>query len=303
MSGARRAQGLALALAAVGVADAARAQEAQVMVRPPRARVGDPVVLVATVRAPAGARIEFPPVVNAAESVEALDPRVVRTHREGALEVAEATWRLVAWDTGQQALPLGDAVVTVGSAVTRLPLATQVVAVETVLPRDTARRDPRPARDVVDTGRPWYDVILPWLVPLVVLALAWGIWRRNRRERPPAPTEARDAEAAFARLEAARLGGVGEPGREVAIATEIVRDFLAARYDGADVALTTAEVTRWVAPGDGAVRAAVADLLAWADLVKYARRPVNADEAAAFVARARSVVRQCGARVTHREAA
>ncbi|MBI3791222.1 MAG: hypothetical protein HY275_10135 [Gemmatimonadetes bacterium] len=288
MSGTAARWGLVLALAgaarllAQGATPDASGPAVMVTVRPERARIGDPIVLVATVRAPAGATVEFPSVVNASESVDALDPRVVRVQARDGAVLAEATWRLVAWDTGTLALPLADAVVTTAGVATRVPLGARVVIVQSVLPADTSKREPRPVRAIVDTGRPWYDVVLPWLVPVVALFLGYLIWRRNRRERPPPPAAERAADRAFAQLAAGAFGAIGEPGREVAIATEIVRDFLAARFPGAEVALTTAEVAAHLPLRDPAVRTALTELLTFADLVKYARRGVNAEEAQAF---------------------
>ena len=263
-----------------------------VTVRPEHANVGDPVIVTARVTARAGSTIEFPAAVAVGEALEALDPRVVRVRTSGGEVVAEATWRLVAWDTGAHPLPLGDALVTTNEASERVPLATLLLTVESVLPADTARRAPRAARDVIMLPQPWWDVILPWFVPFLVVALGAAIWRRNRRDRPPPPTARREAERAFARLAEAAWGPAGEPAREVAIATEIVRDFLAARYPGAPVALTTAELVERLPPGSATTRAALVELLVTSDLVKYARHGVNADEAAAFAARARSVLAQ-----------
>ncbi len=267
-------------------APSAAASQATVTVRPDRATVGDPIVVTARVSAPPGAIIEFPSVVNAAEAIEALDPRVVHVRRGGSEVVAEATWRLVAWDTGAHALPIGDATVTLNGTLTRVPLSTMILTVTSVLPADSSKRLPRPARDIIAVEAPWWDTWSPWLVPLLVLALVWAIWRRNRKERPAPPTARRDAERAFTRLEAGALGAAGEPAREVAIATEIIRDFLAARYPGADVALTTAELLPMVPLRAAADKATLAELLAFADLVKYARRHVNPREAEAFTARA-----------------
>ncbi len=269
---------------------AQQAPQATVTIKPERVTVGDPVVVTARVSAPIGAVIEFPSVVNAGESIEALDPRVVHVRTGGNEVVAEATWRVVAWDTGAHALPIADASVTTGGALTHIPLPTMMLTVESVLPADTSRRTPKPPRDVVAIDPPWWDTWSPLLVPLLVLLLGWAIWKRNRKERPAPPTARREADRAFERLESGSLGAVGEPAREVAIATEIVRDFLAARYAGAEVSLTTAELLALLPLRSTDVRHALGELLAFADLVKYARRAVNAREAADFTARAHALL-------------
>ncbi len=277
-------------LAGFPMAHALHAQQATVTVKPERATVGDPVIVTARVSAPAGSVIEFPSVVNAGESVEALDPRIVHTRTGGNEVVSEATWRLVAWDTGAHALPIADATVTVGGVLTRVPLPTMVLTIESVLPADTSKRTPRPLRDVIAIQAPWWDRWSQYLVPLLVLALGWAIWKRNRKERPAPPTARRDADAAFTRLEAGALGAVGEPAREVAIATEIVRDYFAARHPDAHVSLTTAELLAVLPLRSSEERATLVELLAFADLVKYAKRVVNAREAAAFTERAHALL-------------
>lgn len=271
------------------------AQQATVTVKPERATIGDPVVLTARVVAPVGSVIEFPSVVNVGESVEALDPRVVHVRAGGNEVVAEATWRLVAWDTGSHALPLADATITAGGVLTRVPLPTMMLAIESVLPVDTTKRAPKPHRDIVATEAPWWDRWSPIIVPLLVLALAWAIWKRNQRERPAPPTARRDADSAFERLEAGAIGAAGEPAREVAIATEIVRDFLAARFLGAEVSLTTAELIGLLPLRSSEVRTALLELLAFADFVKYAKRGVNAREAADYTARAHALLQRIAA--------
>ncbi len=270
----------------------AQAPVAEVRVRPERATVGEPVTVTARVSAPRGAVIEFPAVVSGGESVEALDPRVVQQREGGNEVVAEATWRVVAWDTGAHPLPLGDAIVTVGGASTHVPLPTRLLAVASVLPADSAEREPRPARDIIEMAPPWWDTWLPWLVPLIALGLAAALWRRNRRDRPAPVAGAPDAERAFATLTGGALAATGEPGREVAIATEIVRDFLAGRFAGAGIALTTREVLAVLPLRSAATRTLITEVLTAADLVKYARHPVSRDEAQAFTRRAHAVIAQ-----------
>lgn len=283
---------VAVLLSLAAHATPAQAPAAEVRVHPERATVGEPVTVTARVTAPRGAVIEFPAVVGGGESVEALDPRVVRQREGGTEVVAEATWRVVAWDTGSHPLPLGDATISVRGVLTRVPLPTMMLAVASVLPVDAAEREPRPARDIVEVAAPWWDAWMPWLVPLLALGLAAALWRRNRRDRPAPEVGALDAERAFARLNSGALAATGEPGREVAIATEIVRDFLAARFEGAGIALTTSEVLAALPLRSTPTRAMIAEVLTFADLVKYARRTVSPAEAVAFTRRAHAVVTQ-----------
>ncbi|MBI2796443.1 MAG: hypothetical protein HYX65_07060 [Gemmatimonadetes bacterium] len=268
---------------------------ADVALGPDTATVGDPVTLVARVTAPAGATIEFPVAVATGDDVEALDPRLVEARTSGGATVAVATWRVVGWRPGSRALPLGEAVVTLGAQQWRLPLETRTVVVRSVLPADTARRVPRPARDALAVAGPWWERWWPVALALVALLLAVRAWKRRRRSAAIAPEAA--AVLSLDRLDALALAAAGEPAREVALAAEIVRVSLMARWPEAVTGLTTAEVGEVAYRRIGPLAEDVLALLAEADLVKFARRPVTADESRAYAVRARRVLGELAARV------
>ena len=268
---------------------------ADVFVRPDTATVGDPVTILARVVVPAGATVEFPVVVGIGADVDALDPRLVRSRAGGNETIAEATWRVVGWRPGTHALPLGEAVVTLGAQQWKVALETRQLVVRSVLPADTAKRAPRPARDLILLGAPWYDRW--WLVAIAVVVVLFGrrAWTRRRSAQPPAPEVA--AMASFDRLQAMGLAGAGEPAREVALAAEIVRAAIEGRWPDAGRGLTTGQVSAVAHRRIGPLAGDLAALLVDADLVKFARRPVTAEAALAFTVRARRVLSELGERL------
>jgi len=162
--------------------------------------------------------------------------------------------------------------------------------VRSVLPPDTTLRTPKPLRPAI--------VLLPfnWLPWLLVLAaiiaalLAWWLWRwyRQRRDRPLPPFQ--EAEREFARIEAMRLVESGEPERHVALMTDVMRNYLAARVEGVQRSQTTRELLA-ASVAIQSHAAGLSQLLEQADLVKFARQQVSADDARAMGAHARSIVK------------
>src|SRR4029077_18027233 len=97
---------------------------------------------------------------------------------------------------------------------------------------------------------------------------------RRRRKPPPAigiPVDPYErAEQEFARVEKLGLVEAGERGRYVALMVEVLRDYLAARYPSANLALTSTELVA-VLRGERAIPyERVRRLLEEADLVKFA---------------------------------
>ena len=292
---------LAFALACSGRAALAQdapavaAARAIVLVHPESVTVGDPVTIVARVTVLKGATVGFPVAVGVDANVEALDPRLVQVRAIATGNVFEATWRVIGWRPGVHALPLGEAVVTMGAQAVRLPLETRMLVVRSVLPVDTAKRVPRPARGLIAIGTPWYERW--WLVAIALAAgfLAHRAWKRRRSAPAPAPEV--EAMRSFDRLQLMGLAVAGEPAREVALAAGIVRAALEARWPDAGRGLTTAQVTVIAHGHIGPLAGDIAAVLADADLVKFARRPVSAEGAQAYTTRARRVLVELGARM------
>jgi hypothetical protein len=270
-------------------------------IQPDTVTVGDPYLVMVRVRAPPGTRMAFPAPPDTGGTVEGVDPVIERVvTADPNAEDRTAIYRLAAWDTGQVAVELG-AVELTGAVERSLAIQDPTVFVRSVLPTDTALQVPKPARDIFGTERSWW-----WLVLLALLAAAiigllfWWWWRRRKRPRPQLVEDPFvRAEREFAALAELGLPEAGEPGRHVALATEVMRDYLAGRLGEADASHTTAELMRALAARRELPLDTLGTLLLEADLVKFARRPVTVERSHAFAAEAHEVVR----RVEHVEQA
>lgn len=265
-----------------------------ITVTPDTVTVGDPFVLQVRVRAPRGATITFPEGPDSAASVAALDPKQERASDDTAAVDRTATYRLAAWDVGRLPFSMEDVVVRLGTSERRVSLSGESVFVRTVLPADSALRVPKPQRPPFALVEAWWKRWLPWIVAaLVVALLAWWLWRRRRRE---AEARAEDpfvvAEREFARLDEAGLIEAGERGRHAALAVDILRDYLAARLAIALRSFTTVELLAVLRQSAAPVEhARLASLLHDADLIKFAKRGVSAEDARAMANEARLLVR------------
>lgn len=268
--------------------------------------VGDPFVVRVRIQAPAGAEVVFPAAPDSTAGVELLDPRRdAPASAPGAVDVT-ASYRMAAWDVGTRPLALGDVVVRLAGVERRVPLTTLQVHVRSVLPADTALRVPKPAREpIADPGLWWLPWLLLALAVLALLALLLWLarrWWRSRRQLTSTDAAYREAIAAFDRLDALGLVAAGERGRHVALATEILRDYLAARLPEARASQTSSELTRALAARAEVPHARLAALLETADLVKFAARPIVADAATAAGREARAIVDEVERAIRAREA-
>ena len=254
--------------------------------------VGYPFLVKVRIQAPAGSAITFPDAPDSASTVQALDPVKLDSVIASAAVEYTATYRVAAWDIDRQPIVLKDVIVRNGDAQRAVPLTGLSVFVRSVLPADTAKRIPKPARPIYEFSPPMW-----WLWALLAaIAIAIGLaywWWRRRKRRPkvviPADPYAH-AEQEFARIEKLGLVEAGERGRFVALMVEVLRDYLAARYPDANLALTSTELLA-VARGERAIpHDRLRRLLEEADLVKFARRPLSADRARELGKEARGVV-------------
>ncbi len=265
-------------------------------ITPDTVTVGQRFILLLKVRAPVGATIQFPAGVDSTIASSSTAPQVIGSPLVDSVADATGTtrtaaYRFTAWDIGPQRLGLGSIAVTVNGTTEYVSLANQAVFVRSVLPADTTQLQPKPLRPpIVLTPFNWW----PWialLIAILVALLAWWLWRmfRRRKETPLPPFET--AEREFSRIEAMRLIEAGEPEQYVALMTDVLRHYLAARVEGIQRSQTTSELlaaSASVHPYAGGL----AHLLSRADLVKFARHRVSPEEAQALGAQARAIVRQ-----------
>jgi hypothetical protein len=271
----------------------ARRVQMGVLVRPDTVTVGEHFQVLVRVRAPGGSRSSFPPGPDSGLTVEAVDPRELRASPDSSFTEQTAVYTLVAWDTGWQVSRLGDLVVTTDGTDRRLSITGDSVRVRSVLPADSALRVPKPARDIMVAGRPWWHWLLAALAALALLALIFWWWRRRRRRPPDSAGASAYATAVreFERIASLGLIEAGEPGRFVALNTDAARDYLAARLgDDAQRSLTSSELLASVSGRAEVDARRLAPLLAESDLIKFARRAVTGTRARELGAEARGVV-------------
>jgi hypothetical protein len=164
--------------------------------------------------------------------------------------------------------------------VSAVPIAIPLPFVRAVLPADSTR--PRGPRDVIDVPRPQ----LPWawiLAALLALALLVGwMWIRRKRGATRVAGDAR--QHALAELDRVRASGLAEAGDLegfYARTSAVLREFMAATDPALGMDLTSHELmdrlSRNGSRPDELDR--LADVLADADLAKFARRAPSADRA------------------------
>ena len=274
---------------------------------PDTVTVGQRFVVLIKVHAPPGATIDFPTESDSAAKATATATQMigkpaVQLTQDSTGVTGSAAYRLAAWDVGPQPLGIGDIAVKVNGKTGYVSLASRQVFVQSVLPADTTKQVPKPARPAIDI-KP-FDW-LPWLIGLAALVLAAILWRvwvwwRNRKNAPLAPFDA--AEREFARIEAMGLVKAGEPERHAALMSDVMREYLAARAPGVERSQTSSELLAaadWI----HGVSKGLGELLWRTDLVKFAAVRVEPDEAEKLGVSARSVVRSVEDHIVEQEKA
>lgn len=261
-----------------------------ITITPDTVRVGDPFTVSIRVRASLGASLEFPAAPDSGGPVEPLDPVQIVTTADSVGVDQTATYRLAAWRTGTFHIPFADVLVRRDIGNRRVEVSGVVVHVASVLPADSSGLEPKPARAVFTFGLPWWIWALAGAVAVAILMLIAWLFRRRRRHRsvtgePPYTI----AEREFDRIEALELVAAGERGRHVTLMTEVLRDYLAAVVEGASVAQTSNELATTLRRAGLGSYARCAALLSEVDLVKFARRSVSAERAAALGREARAI--------------
>ena len=289
-----------LALLACGVMAAAAQQppvrvQAGVSISKDTVTVGEPFEVRIRVRAPADARITFPENPDTSGTVQARDPRNIVTADSVQSLDQTATYRLAAWDVGTQPVRIGNVTVAIEGAtgVDERPvsLASVQVFVRSVLPADSAERIPKPARAL------WEVPAFPWWILaalLAAIAIGFAVWwwlRRRKRPKPVIPVDPYvRAQKEFTRLEAMGLIDGGERTRFVALVVEVLRDYLAARYPDASLALTSREVVGVMRRHPYVSSEQLSRVLHEADLAKFAAFALTEERARTLARDARALV-------------
>ena len=177
-------------------------------------------------------RSPSPPAPTAAPASQALDPRAVAAEHRGRQRSTArppTAWRRGTSGTLDLAMP--DVLVRVGATVQRLPLRGLTVFVQSVLPADSSRRMPKPAR----------DLFVGWRVPMVdsrragasSRSCAWIAWRRRREQAAPRRRRSRPSSARNANSRASRRSGWSRRANgdgTCRCMVEVVRDYLHGRF-------------------------------------------------------------------------
>jgi hypothetical protein len=273
--------------------NASRAVSAGVTTSKDTVTVGEAFEIRVRVRAPADASIRFPDNPDTAGMVQARDPRTIVVNDSLQSLDLTATYHVAAWDIGRQSIALEDAIVTFSSptAERRVPLANVSVFVRSVLPADSTLRVPKPARPLWETKAfPW------WLLALLaaLIAIGVGIWWWMRRRRRPKPVIVVDpyirAQKEFTRLESMGLVDAGERTRFVALAVEVLRDYLVARYPEGSLALTSQELAAVLRRHPMVPVEQLRRVLHETDLAKFARWTLTEEHARNLAREARAIV-------------
>ena len=276
-----------------------------IVITPDTVTVGTPFRVQVRIRAPKGSRIEFPVGPDSSAAVELLDPKDVQDLSDAAASDQTVTYRMAAWDVGVQPLSMNDIVVTTPTGERRIPMGALQVVVKSVLPADSSKRVPKPARPPFAVEPPWWRWW--WVAALAIGALLFGWWIWRRRRGRGDGVAAIDpyvlAEREFARVESMGLLEAGERGRFVALMVEVVRDYLARRVPDAHPSLTSGELLRALRLEPTVPVDRLATVLQESDLVKFARQPVSPERARELARESRAIVRDVNAAVAAREAA
>ena len=235
---------------------------------PDTVTVGQPFEVLMRVIPPRGRKAMPPAVPDTGGIVEPLDP--ARITRFG--DTVQVRYRLIAWQPGVLTIPFGPVQMRRDSNDVAVPVDVRVV-VASVLPLDSASRIPKVSRDLYPVAVRWWERWWQWaLALLLVMAAIYLVERWRKRDRTPKVvvlSVLERADAAFARLEARRLPSAGEGGRHVALAAEIVRQYLADIEPALALALTNAELLRAVAPIAGMPDRQLANFLDLVDAVRF----------------------------------
>jgi hypothetical protein len=263
-------------------------------VLPETVTVGQPFVVNLRAIPSAGRTAVAPPVPDTGGIVEPLDPAVVSRRGDTLL----VRYRLIAWQPGVLNVPLAPVQMRSGNSEIAVPSDIRVV-VASVLPQDSASRVPKGPRELMPIADPWWAGWWRWMFVLLgalgLIAL-WHWWRtRPAPAKDDVSTPLSRAEEAFARLDARELIAAGEGGRHAALATEIVRQYLADIEPSLSLTLTNRELLDTARPIAGIPALRLAQLLESTDRVRFSGRRAAPESIRRVSGLARELVREMDA--------
>lgn len=269
----------ALALLLQGGGAPSRAPQISAQVTPEAPAIGEVITIEIRVRAAAGSEIRFPALPDSLSRVEALDPRALRDASSAGFVDRTAIYRLIAFDTGQASVRIGDVTVRRDGAETRHPVTLAPIRIRSVLPADSTGRIPRPARGLLEVPTMYWRWFI--LLGVVLILASWVLWswRRSRRALLTAPDASVLAREAFAHTRALGLLEAGEPGRHALAHVGIVRDYLASRFPETARSLTGAELVAALPAEFPILPERVSELVARVERVAFAKATIEAADA------------------------
>ena len=134
---------------------------------------------------------------------------------------------------------------------------------------------------------------------ILLAALAWQAWRRWQRRRASPPPPHVSALAELERIAGFTITDATAADRFFVLVTDVLRRYLNARFEVNAIGQTTPELiqsVREVKHFADEQKALLDDLLAKADLVKFARDYPPSEAAAAFLAAARRFIEETAPR-------
>lgn len=289
-----RAGALAV-FAVLSAAAGVQAQQTVSAVTPDTSTVGGVVRVAVRVEVGAGVAVVLPDTLPLQEPLENAGVRRTRIDTLSSGLRVTAVYPVTAWRPGAHQLPPVEVALTGQGGARNVQVALPQIIVRSVLPKDTAGIEPKPAKAVV--GRSWllWPFVLIALLLAVVLALLVRRWLRRRRQRPrETQPEVSPRERALAFLDAARVHGTPSDAELEAFyvrVSDALRHYVAELHPRWGTDLTSGElVARMRSDGHAAEAASLGALLDEADLVKFARRRSASAEAEAHWRAARTFV-------------
>ncbi len=259
-------------------------------VMPETVTVGQPFVVSMRAIPPKGRQAIPPAVPDTGGLVEPLDLPIV-SRRGDTLAVR---YRLLAWQPGVLSVAFGPVLMRRDSSEITVPVDVRVV-VSSVLPADSSDRIPKDPRALFPFVTHWWDHWWQWLLALTIgLGAIYVLYRWRTRvvaPKPIAESPLSRAEAAFARLDSRQLPTAGEGGRHVALAAEIMRQYLSEIEPSLGLAFTNAELLRAVEPVAGIPDTQLGQFLRDADTVRFSGGAVDVATARRVAGVARDLVR------------